>query len=200
MAEPSSRRTLVTVATVASSLALAAAIAAPTAAGASTRTHHKHRAKSHGVVVKAEKSSKYGKILVDSSGKVLYFLSDTKGKSFACANGCTGLWPPLFTKGKPRAGSGIAKKKLATVKRGSRLQVTYDGHPLYLYAGDSRPGQVYGEGIKSFGGTWYVLRGSGFPVKATLASSKSGSGSSSSSKSSGSSKSSSSSSSSGGGW
>jgi predicted lipoprotein with Yx(FWY)xxD motif len=185
MAEPSSRRTLVILATVASSLALAGAMALPTVAGASVRAHHKHRAKSHGVMVKAEKSSKYGKILVDSSGKVLYFLTDTNGKSFACANGCTGLWPPLFTKGKPRAGSGAAGKKLGTVKRGARLQVTYDGHPLYLYAGDSRSGQVNGEGIKSFGGTWYVLSSTGSAVKATLASSKKGSsGSSSSSKSS----------------
>jgi predicted lipoprotein with Yx(FWY)xxD motif len=187
MAEPSSRRTLVTVATVASSLALAAAMAAPTVAGASTRTHHKHRSKPHGVVVKAEKTSKYGKILVSSSGKVLYFLTDTKGTSFACASGCTGLWPPLLTTGKPRAGSGIVSKKLGTVKRDGRLQVTYDGHPLYLYAGDSHPGQVNGEGIKSFGGTWYVLAGTGSAVKATLASSKkNASGSSSSSKSSGS--------------
>ncbi len=186
MAEPSSRRIPVAVAMVASSLALAAAMAAPGLAGASTRAHHKHRAKSHGVVVKVEKASKYGKVLVDSSGKVLYFLTDTKGKSFACASGCTGLWPPLLTKGKPRAGSGIAKKKLGTVKRGSRLQVTYDGHPLYLYAGDTRSGQMNGEGIKSFGGTWYALGGTGSAVKATLASSsKSSSGSSSSSKSSG---------------
>jgi len=186
MAEPSSRRILVAVGAVASSLVLAAAMAAPTLAGASTRAHHKHRTKSSGAVVKVEKAPKYGQILVDSSGKVLYFLSDTKGKSFACASGCTGLWPPLFTKGKPRAGSGIASKKLGTVKRGSRLQVTYDGHPLYLYAGDSRARQVNGEGIKSFGGTWYAMGGTGSAIKATLASSKKGaSGSSSSSKSSG---------------
>jgi predicted lipoprotein with Yx(FWY)xxD motif len=189
MAEPVSRRILVTVGTVASSLAFAAAMAAPTVAGASTSTHHKRRAKSHGVVVKVEKASKFGKVLVDSQGKVLYFLSDTKGKSFACASGCTGLWPPLLTKGKPRAGSGIAWKKLGTVKRGSRLQVTYDRHPLYLYAGDSSARQVKGEGIKSFGGTWYAMGGTGSAVKASLTSSKSSSGGSSSSKKS-----------SGGGW
>ncbi|MGC8470757.1 MAG: COG4315 family predicted lipoprotein [Acidimicrobiales bacterium] len=181
MAEPSNRRILVAVAMVASSLALAVAMAAPGVAAASTRAHHKDRAKSRGAVVKVEKASKYGKVLVDSSGKVLYFLTDTKGKSFACASGCTGLWPPLFTKGKPRAGSGIARKKLGTVKRGSRLQVTYDGHPLYLYAGDSRARQMNGEGIKSFGGTWYALGSTGSAIRPTLASSKKSSSSSSSS-------------------
>ena len=185
MADPWSRRTLVTVGAVVSSLALGAAIASPTVAGASTRTHQAHRAKSRGAVVKVEKASKFGKVLVDSQGKVLYFLTDTKGKSFACASGCTGLWPPLFTKGKPRAGSGALTKKLGTVKRGARLQVTYDGHPLYLYAGDTQARQASGDGIKSFGGTWYALGGTGSAVKAALTSSKTSSGSSGSSKSSG---------------
>jgi predicted lipoprotein with Yx(FWY)xxD motif len=173
MAQPSSRRILATVAAVAS-LTIAASVAAPAVAGASTR---KHRATSHGAMVKLEKSSKYGKILVDSSGRTLYYLTSDSASSPTCTTGsCTGLWPPLMTKGKPRAGKGISKKLLGTTKRGSKLQVTYHGHRLYLYAGDSGVGQVNGEGIKSFGGTWYVLTGKGKPVKASLTSSKSGSG------------------------
>ncbi|MDA8313500.1 MAG: hypothetical protein M0Z46_23355 [Actinomycetota bacterium] len=212
MAQPSSHRILAAAGAVVSGLTLVAAVAAPTVAGASNHGHHKHRADAHGVLIKLEKSKKYGKILVDASGKTLYFLTATQGKKFACATGCTGLWPPLLTKGKPHAGKGIATHKLGTKKRGKLLQVTFDGHPLYMYAGDSARGQVNGEGIASFGGIWYVLSPKGAPVKAALASSKSSSGGSgsggygygsssgSSSSSSSSGSSSSKSSSSGGGW
>ena len=173
MAQPSSRRILATVAAAAASLTLAAAVAAPAVAGAST---HKHRARSHGALVKVVASKEFGKILVDASGRTLYFLDAANKTPDACTGSCTGLWPPLMTKGKPRAGKGLARKKLGTAKRGARLQVTYDGHPLYLYAGDTGAGQVKGEGIASFGGKWYLLSGKGSPVKVALASWKKGSG------------------------
>jgi predicted lipoprotein with Yx(FWY)xxD motif len=173
MAQPSSRRVLFGAGSVVASCALAAALAAPTVVGAST---HKHRAKSHRALVKVVTSKKYGKILVDASGRTLYLLTSDTASSFACTAGCTGLWPPLLTKGKPRGGKGISKKKLGTAKRGASLQVTYDGHPLYLYAGDTGTGQVNGEDIKSFGGVWYVLSSSGAAVRAALASSTSGGG------------------------
>jgi predicted lipoprotein with Yx(FWY)xxD motif len=175
MARPSSRRSLFVAAAVMSSLSLAAATGAATAIGASTNGHS---ATSHRALVKLEKSKKYGKILVNSHGRTLYLLTSDTRRSLACTGGCTGLWPPLLTKGKPRAGKGVKVKKLGTVKRGSSRQVTYDGHPLYLYAGDSGSGQVNGEGIKSFGGTWYVLSRSGSAVKKAVSSSSSSTGSS----------------------
>ena len=47
-----------------------------------------------------------------------------------------------MTKGKPVAGMGVKKSLLGTAKRGSKLQVTYNGHPLYTYIGDSKAGQA----------------------------------------------------------
>jgi hypothetical protein len=69
------------------------------------------------------------------------------------------------------AGSGVQASLLGTVTRsdGSK-QVTYGGHPLYMFSGDSAAGQVNGEGITSFGGTWYALDASGQPVKAMVSS------------------------------
>lgn len=172
MAQPSSRRILAAVGTSAASLVLAAAVAAPASADASM---HHHAAKSHGAMVKVKSSKKYGKILVNSSGRTLYLLTADTATTLACTTGsCVGLWPPLYTKGKPRAGKGVARHALGTVKRGSKSQVTYHGHPLYLYAGDAGRGQVNGEGIKSFGGVWYVVSKKGSPVKAESSSSGSG--------------------------
>ena len=63
-----------------------------------------------------------------------------------------------MTKGKPVAGMGVKKSLLGTAKRGSKLQVTYNGHPLYTYSGDSAAGQANGEGS---GGVWFVVKASG---------------------------------------
>jgi hypothetical protein len=49
------------------------------------------------------------------------------------------------------------------------MQVTADGAPLYYFSGDSAAGQVNGQGIKSFGGTWYALQTSGHPLTSTAA-------------------------------
>ncbi len=176
MAQPSYRRALALVGVVTCSLTLAAAAGAPAVAGASTHKHQKGRNASQGSLVKVVKSKKYGQILVDGSGRTLYFATTGNGKPFRCGAGCAGVWPPLLTKGNPRAGSGVSAKVLRAVKRGKSLQVTYHGHPLYLFAGDTGAGQVKGEGIRNFGGTWYLLSVGGAPVKAALAAAKNASG------------------------
>jgi predicted lipoprotein with Yx(FWY)xxD motif len=173
MEQPSSHRSIAAVATVAFSLALVGPVVAPALSGAST---HGHRAQAQRTLVKIETSKEYGKILVNASGRTLYFLTSETEKSLKCTGGCIGLWPLLLTKGKPEAGTGIVAKELGTLKRGSSLQVTYYGHPLYLYSGDKAAGQANGEGIAAFGGWWYVLSRTGSPVKAALTSSSGGSG------------------------
>ena len=56
----------------------------------------------------------------------------------ACSGACAQAWPPLITKGAPKAGDGVKASLLGTTKRDDgTLEVTYDGHPLYYYAGDS---------------------------------------------------------------
>jgi predicted lipoprotein with Yx(FWY)xxD motif len=145
----------------------AASVLPATAAGASG-------GRSGSVTVKVVSSKKYGTILETSSGRTLYLLTADKAKKLACNGGCLAIWPPLTTKGKPHAGSGVRSKLLGTVKRGGERQVTYDGHPLYFYAGDTGSGQDNGEGIVSFGGTWYVVGKAGKAVTATLASSSGG--------------------------
>jgi predicted lipoprotein with Yx(FWY)xxD motif len=110
------------------------------------------------------RKTKLGTILVDRQGRSLYlFLKDKHGKS-ACAGACAKFWPPLLTNGKPKAGKGAQSKLLGTTVRKSGSQVTYDGHPLYLYAGDKKAGQTNGQGSTNFGARWYVLAPSGHEI------------------------------------
>ena len=65
---------------------------------------------------------------------------------------------PLRVHGKPVAGAGIKSALLGTAKRkNGKLQVTYKGHLLYLFAEDQKPGQTTGEGLNNFGAKWYAL-------------------------------------------
>ena len=107
-------------------------------------------------------STKLGKVLVDAQGRTLYLFEADKGAMSACGGACASVWPPLTITGKPTAGSGITASKLGTTKRSDgSTEVTYNGHPLYTYAGDSGPGQTAGQGIDGFGAEWYVLSAAG---------------------------------------
>lgn len=111
------------------------------------------------------RTTRLGKILVDSQGRTLYlFKKDSRGRS-ACSGECAKFWPPLRVDGKPTAGSGINASKLGTISRsGGKRQVTYNGHPLYTFLQDSRPGQTNGQGVTAFGATWFVLSPAGSQI------------------------------------
>jgi predicted lipoprotein with Yx(FWY)xxD motif len=112
-----------------------------------------------------------GTILTDGRGMTLYlFGKDTRGKS-ACNGQCASFWPALVTTGAPRAGAGVRASLLGTTRRtNGKLQVTYAGHPLYFFVKDTKPGQLAGQGLTAFGGTWNVLGANGVKIvrKATV--------------------------------
>ena len=103
-----------------------------------------------------------GKVLVDSRGRTLYlFTKDSTTKS-ACSGMCATFWPPLQTGGKPAADPGASASLLGTIKRSDGTsQVTYHGHPLYRFAKDTKPGDVNGEGVTAFGGSWFAVSPTG---------------------------------------
>ena len=110
-------------------------------------------------------STKLGKVLVDGSGRTLYLFDADKGAMSKCDGACASAWPPLTTSGKPTAGAGVVAAKLGTAKRADGTTgVTYDGHPLYTYAGDGAPGQTTGEGLTDYGAPWYALSAAGKTV------------------------------------
>jgi predicted lipoprotein with Yx(FWY)xxD motif len=107
-------------------------------------------------------TTKLGRILVDSQGRSLYLFEKDKGTASTCYGACASLWPPLTVSGSPKAGAGIAAAKLGTTKRkDGKAEVTYNGHPLYYYAGDQKPGDTTGQGLNQFGAPWDVLSTSG---------------------------------------
>ena len=127
-----------------------ALLVAATVAGAASRA-----------IVKTHSSS-LGKILVDAQGRTLYLFEKDKGIRSACYGQCAKFWPPLLTSGKPTAAAGAKASLLGTTRRtNGTKQVTYTGHPLYRFAEDKKPGETKGEGLKFFGGGWYVLMPSG---------------------------------------
>jgi len=107
-------------------------------------------------------ASPLGRILVDSKGVTLYDFAKDKGAASTCYGACAALWPPLTTKGKPVAGHGVRASLLGTTKRkDGKLEVTYNGHPLYYFVTDKKPGQTTGQGLNQFGAPWWVLSAAG---------------------------------------
>jgi len=102
-----------------------------------------------------------GKVLVAANGRTLYLFTADKGGTSACYGKCASVWPPLIA-ASPSVGAGLNGSMVGTTKRkGGKLQVTYGGHPLYLFAKDTKAGDVRGEGIVHFGGTWWVVSAAG---------------------------------------
>ena len=103
-----------------------------------------------------------GRILVDSKGITLYDFPADKGTTSVCYGACAALWPPLLTHGKPVAGPGVKQSLLGTTKRkDGKLEVTYNGHPLYYFVSDRKPGQTTGQGLNQFGAPWWVISAAG---------------------------------------
>jgi predicted lipoprotein with Yx(FWY)xxD motif len=103
--------------------------------------------------------------LVGAGGKTVYLFEADKDGKPTCTGPCAQLWPPLTVSAAPAVTGGLDKTLLGTVKRpDGSTQVTYGGHPLYYYSGDSGPGSALGEGLKAFGGEWYVVSAKGAKI------------------------------------
>lgn len=110
--------------------------------------------------------SRFGRVLFDGRGFVLYgFTADPRGRS-VCRGACATAWPPLIVSRRALAGTGVTASLLGTTRRSDgRLQATYAGRPLYYYVGDRRPGQITCQNVEEFGGLWLVVRPSGRLVR-----------------------------------
>jgi predicted lipoprotein with Yx(FWY)xxD motif len=108
-----------------------------------------------------------GNILVDSKGRTLYLFNRDSGTMSECNGACAVNWPPLRAAGKPTIGSGAKASLVSTSTRSNGAQqLTYNGHPLYLFKNDSNPGDTNGEGLTAFGGSWFAVSPAGNEVSA----------------------------------
>jgi predicted lipoprotein with Yx(FWY)xxD motif len=106
--------------------------------------------------------SALGSYLADGRGRALYLFEADKGTQSTCYSACASIWPPFTTTGAVKPGSGVIAALLGTSRRtDGTTEVTYKGHPLYYYAGDSGPAQTTGQGLNQFGAKWYLLAANG---------------------------------------
>jgi predicted lipoprotein with Yx(FWY)xxD motif len=146
------------------SIVTAAVVALVAAVGLALDPPATHAGQTKGAVVSTAKTS-LGSIIVNANGRTLYlFGKDHNGKS-ACSGQCAAFWPPLLTSGTPRATGGARASLIGTTRRADgRLQLTYNHHPLYTFAKDTKAGQTSGEGLNVFGARWFAMS----PVGATI--------------------------------
>jgi predicted lipoprotein with Yx(FWY)xxD motif len=116
-----------------------------------------------------------GNVLVDSHGRTIYLFRKDTGTKSSCSGECANDWPPVRTNGTPAVGRGLNASTVATTARSDgKPQVTYNGHPLYLYIGDHKAGDTNGQAISAFGAAWYALSPAGNQVSGTASNSGGG--------------------------
>jgi predicted lipoprotein with Yx(FWY)xxD motif len=114
---------------------------------------------------------------VNSQGRTLYLFKADQGTKSACTGACAAAWPPLLVKGKPTLGNGINASLIRTATRPEgTTQLTYNGHPLYLFAQDQKAGETNGQGVSAFGAAWFALNSAGNQVSASSSSTSGGGG------------------------
>ena len=93
-------------------------------------------------------------ILTNAQGMTLYYLKPDTATTSACTGACAGNWPPLvFTSSGSPGSANALPGTLSVLADANGQQVEYNGHLLYMFSGDTAPGQTNGEGVK---GVWFV--------------------------------------------
>ena len=176
--------------TVAVVLTACAAPKDPAASGTSAPATAQADAGASSVTIKTMSTSK-GTVLATAHGRTIYWFAKDTSTQSNCTGSCATYWPPVIGKAVAAAGASLPHS-FGTIKRADgQTQVTYDGHPLYTYVGDTARRQVKGNDINVSGGLWWAATPSGSTLGAKKKSSGSGGSSGSSGSGSGGS---------GGGW
>lgn len=146
-------------------LAAAACSSGSSSSSGSTSSSAAGSASSTSSTVITTKTSSGGSFLTDGAGRAVYlFMADSTGKS-TCDGACAAAWPPVIATGQPSGSGGAQASDLSTITRSDGTkQVTYDGHPLYYFQGDTGPGTDKGQGLNGFGALWWLVAPSGSSI------------------------------------
>ena len=169
-----------TVSACASSGSSSTASSTPAAAGSSSAASaaaSSPAASASGGATLAARTIGGQQVLTNSTGRTLYWFAPDTSTASKCTGSCATYWPPV--KGPATAGSGVTGTLGTITRSDGTKQATYDGHPLYTYAGDTAPGQAKGNGLNVSGGLWYEMTVSGATPAAGASASASASKSSS---------------------
>jgi predicted lipoprotein with Yx(FWY)xxD motif len=145
-----------------------AAASSPSAPGSSAAAAGSSAsASTTGTVITTDAGST-GAFLTNGSGRTVYLWAKDGTNMSACSGACAAAWPPVPATGKLTAAGGAKASDLGTITRSDGTkQATYDGHPLYYFAGDSAAGQANGQGSDSFGAKWWLVAPSGTKITAS---------------------------------
>jgi len=124
-----------------------------------------------GATVIETATSSGGTFLTNGSGRAVYLWAKDTGDMSNCTGACAGAWPPVTTTGTATASGAAKASDIGTITRSDGTkQVTYDGHPLYYFSGDSGPGTATGQGNDGFGAKWWLVAPTGSDVTAAVTS------------------------------
>lgn len=98
-------------------------------------------------------SGKATTVLANAQGMTLYFFDGDTANASACTGACGQTWPALTVTGSSVTGTAGVSGTLATLSDPNGKQVTYNGHPLYIYSGDHAQTDATGDGIE---GKWHA--------------------------------------------
>ncbi len=136
----------------------------PAASAGTSSTTSTAASANQAALITTKKASKLGTVVAYGPKKLtVYMFEADRGSSSSCTGACTHNWPPVT--GTPQASGGAISSDLGTITRPDGIkQVTYKGHPLYLFFKDKDDGDTYGQGVNAFGANWYSLSPSGSKV------------------------------------
>jgi predicted lipoprotein with Yx(FWY)xxD motif len=157
-------------------LAVALLAAAACSSGSSSSSGSTSNSTATSSTMITTKTSSGGSFLTNSTGRAVYlFMADSSGKS-ACDGACAAAWPPVIAASQPTAAGSAQATDLGTITRSDGTkQVTYDGHPLYYFEGDTGPGTDKGQGLDNFGAKWWLVAPTGSSITTAVTISGSGS-------------------------
>jgi predicted lipoprotein with Yx(FWY)xxD motif len=145
---------------------LAAVVTVGAAAASTTETSRPRSVDASRAAMLTAHPSRYGKILFDGRGRVLYLFARDLGGRSSCYGACAKKWPPFLTTSVAKGLAGVNAKLVGTTRRtDGKLQVTYAKHPLYYFNEDTKPGQIKCQNVSNFGGLWLVVAPNGNPVR-----------------------------------
>jgi predicted lipoprotein with Yx(FWY)xxD motif len=141
-----------------------ASAAQTSAAYPTTATTSANRNTAPAALITTKHSAKLGTILAYGPKRLtVYLFEGDHGGASSCTGACATAWPPVT--GTPQAGGTATSSALGTITRADGTkQVTYNGHPLYLFVKDKDDGDAYGQGVNAFGASWYTMAPSGKKV------------------------------------
>jgi predicted lipoprotein with Yx(FWY)xxD motif len=169
-------RWLAPAAVVAIALIAAACGSSPSSSGTAAPASNSAAASSPATGATVLKAAKIGSVMVltNAKGDTLYWFAPDTSTTSKCNGSCATFWPPVT--GTATAGTGVGGTLGTITRSDGTTQVTYNGHPLYTYAGDHAPGQANGNGLNASGGVWHEVTVSGGAAPAPSPSASSGGG------------------------